>query len=492
MALQRGQPRFPLLEGEEVLYEIDHHWLAGVTALVIPVSVLLIFSGLAIYSAVGGGFTVEYRGPQIELDMVAWLQVGLVAFIGALWVLLGVVERDGYQARRWGLVAMGFVVVVALAFRIAGGELFVPGAGAVNLLRPVSLLLLLFAVMAAIIIFYLLVDLLNDRLYLTNVRVVYFNGAIIIPRLIEKQVQQDIMLEDIQNILSRTETYLQHWFNYGTITVTAANAGQPIVFRAANEAKEMQRRIFTARTELLKRQNSRNFAQLINARVYNDKVEKTSYSYPFPVTRTPAFARWAVANNPEVDLAQGSVTWRPHWLFLASAVALPLLAFAGITAVLVAIAAADLLGSLPLIVIGLVALLGCFLWTAYQWDDWRNDRYIVTSATIVDIDKLPFGPESKRSASLGTIQTVNYRTTFLSNMLGYGDVVVKTAGTGGEFTFARVPRPRDVSATLNQHISAFRRGERDKAIDESLNLLRRFHTYQDELGELKGRTGDKG
>ncbi len=476
--------RLTLLEGEEILYHIDRHWLSGVTTLVIPVSILLIALGLFIYTAVGGALEVQYPGPRFQIDLVGWLFMALVAFIGALWVLMGVVDSDGYHSRRWGLLAMGLVVVVILSFRVAGGELFRVDTGQFNLFKPTALVLLVVTLVASIVVFYLLVDLLADKLILTNMRVIYYNGAILIPRLIEKQVQQDIMLEDIQNIVSRTETYLQHWFNYSNITVTAANAGQPINFRAANEAKEMQRRIFTARREMLARQGARNFTQLINARVYDDKVDKTPYSYPFPVLKMPFFARRVLVDNPVVDVGQGTVTWYPHWIFLARALLWPLLVFLAILVPLVFIVAAWVATGW-LILIGLIALIACVLWAAYEIEDYRNDQYIVTSSTIVDVEKRPFGPESRRSAGLGTIQTVNYKTTFLSNILGYGDVLVKTAGSGGAFTFKRVPRPREVAATINQHISAYRRGDRDRALDESLSLLRQFHNYQGQFGELK-------
>lgn len=488
MASQRAQgARFPLLEGEELLHEIDHHWLAGVTTLVIPVSILLIVSGLYLYTAVGGGFTVAYMGPRIGLDLAGWLSVGLVAFIGALWVLLGVVDRDGYHWRRWGLLALGLMLVIVIAYRGAGGEIYTVDSAEANPLKPVSLLLLTAAVAAAIVVVYLLVDLLHDKLYLTTMRVVYYNGAVLIPRLVEKQVQQDLMLEDVQNVLSRTETYLQHWFKYGNITVQAANAGPPITFRAANEAKEMQRRIFTARGDLLKRQSGRNFAQLINAQVYNEKGPRAAYSYPYPVRTIPFFARWFLDDNPKVNVADGSVTWYPHWIFLVRALLWPLGTLAAVAVVLWSAAALGLQAGGWLILVLLLALVAAVLWAAYQIEDYRNDRYIVTSSTIVDVDKRPFGPEGRRSAGLGTIQTVNLKTTFLSNMLGYGDVVVKTAGAGGAFTFSKVPRPRDVAATINAHISAHRRAERDRALEESLSLLRQFHNLQGQLGELKAK-----
>lgn len=486
MQLQRARGARPrLLDDEEILFVIDHHWLTGVISLVIPVGVTLIFLCLAVYTALGGGFTIEFRGPRLRFDLLSWLYLGLLAFLAAIWLLMGVADREAFRGRRWTLLSMGLVVVLVLVFRVFGGELFVPGAEDASPFRPLSLLLLLGAVGSAFFALYVLVDLVYDKLFLTNQRVIYYNSAVLIPGLIEKHVQREVMLEDIQNVLSSTETYLHHWLDYGNITVQAANAGKPVAFRGANHTKEMQRRIFGIRGELLKRQAGRDFATLINTRVYEEKPPKPPYSYPYPIIRTPFFARWVLDDNPKVDVAQGSVTWYPHWIFLALALIWPVLAFLVVAVLLGFAVAGELLGFGPAVLLGAVALLICTLWSAYMIEDYRNDRYIVTSSTIVDIDKRPFGPEGRRSAGLGTIQTVNYRTTFLSGLIGYGDVIVQTAGKGGAFTFARVPRPRDVAATLNQHIADYRKGERERSLDESLSLLRQFHLYQSRLGELK-------
>ncbi|MEI8167706.1 MAG: PH domain-containing protein [Chloroflexales bacterium] len=486
--------RLSLLEGEEILHTIQHHWLAGVTTLAIPVGVLLIATGLYSYNAVGGGFTFVYTGPRFAPDLIDWLDGALVAFIAALWALLGMVDHEGHhghqgakgqQRDRWWLLTMALVVIGLIAFHASGGQLYVIDPAQAAPFHPFNLLLLLIILVTGVNILYLIIELLEETLYLTNRRVIYYNGATLIPHLIEKQVQKDLMLEDVQNVLSRTETYLQHWLNYGNITVQAANAGPPISFRAANEAKEMQQRIMSARRTMLQQQTDYSYTTLINTRVYGDNVAAPPRSYPYAVTQIPSFMRWLLHDNPRIDAAQGTIIWYPHWIVMVQMLLWPLITTGTVMVLLLIVAALNLALSGLLMLVGVLALIVCGLWIAYQIEDYRNDRYVLMTTTLVDINKRPFGPEKRRAAGLGTIQTVNYKTTFLSALLGYGDVIAQTAGQGGAFTFFNVPRPRDVAAVINQYISLYRKGERDRSLDEALVLLRQFHADQQQRGELK-------
>ena len=486
MRVQRKhQGHLSLLEGEEILYTIGHHWLAGMTTLVIPVMILLITVGLYSYNALGGSFTFAYAGPTFALDLLDWLQIGLLMVIGALWQLLGMVEQKGSQGRRWSLVALALVVFSLLAFHATGGQWVTFDPAQAAPFHPFNLLLLAMALFTMVVISYRVLELLEQKLFLTTMRVIYVHGAILIPRLIERQAQQDLMLEDVQNVLSRTETYLQHWFNYGNITVQASNAGPPITFKAANQAKEMQRRIMNTRRTMLQAQSVHSYTTLIHTRVYGDKVAPPQQIHAYPVVTIPPFMRWLLHDNPRIDQAQGTLIWYPHWVVLIQTLLWPLGALVLVVGLLSTAAAFSLIGFGPLILIGLPTLIFCGFWIAYQIEDYRNDRYVLTTTTLIEINKRPYGPEKRRLAGLGTIQTVNYKTSFLSAILGYGDVVVQTAGQGGAFMFSNVPRPQDVAAKINQSISLYRKGERDRNLDEALSLLQQLHAFQLQRGEFK-------
>lgn len=475
-----------LLEGERILYTIGHHAVSGVAALILPVGILLIVLGLYLYIALGGGFTISrdvFSAGQI--DLLDWIVLSQAVMLFGVWLFLGSVERKSYRATRWSMIIMIVFLIGFLIYRVAGWRLFVPAAIGLQPFGPFAVLLLVLAAIIAAQALYVLVDLINDQLILTNMRVIYFNGAVLIPYLIEKQVQRDVMLEDIQNVASRTETYLQHWLRYGTIIVQTANQDAPLFFRAANDAREMQRRIMTERQHLLQQQTERDFDSLIATRVYEDKSQSATWSYPFRVLVIPRILRWLLNDNPLVDHKQRSLTWYPHWVFLVRDLTWPLGTLATAVALMVPIALFGWADPPLLIGIGVLLCLICFFWMVYQLEDYRNDRYMLTPTAVIDIEKKPFGPEGRRSASLGNIQTVTLKTSFISNVFGYGDIVMTTAGTGGDFTFCRIPRPREVAATINQAISVYRKGDRDRSLDEALQLLREFHEAQLRTGELR-------
>jgi len=103
---------------------------------------------------------------------------------------------------------------------------------------------------------------------------------------------------------------------------------------------------------------------------------------------------------------------------------------------------------------------------------------------VVDIEKKPFGPEDRRQAGLGAITNVQFSTTFISNLLGYGDVILETAGAGGRFTFTHVPRPNEVVTVISDYIVQFKRGEKAKTLDDTVELLTRYHEAQQRHNEL--------
>jgi len=102
----------------------------------------------------------------------------------------------------------------------------------------------------------------------------------------------------------------------------------------------------------------------------------------------------------------------------------------------------------------LLLIIGVF-WLAWQALDWYNDVYIVTDDRIVDIEKKPLIFEDRREAQLSMIQDVSYvQPNFITRILGFGDVIIETAGRAGVFTFMSVPNPqrvqRDIFARLEQ------------------------------------------
>jgi hypothetical protein len=62
--------------------------------------------------------------------------------------------------------------------------------------------------------------------------------------------------------------------------------------------------------------------------------------------------------------------------------------------------------------------------------------------------------------------------------------VLETAGSGGKFSFHHVPRPRDVVQKINDYQVAFKRGEKEKNLNDTLTLLKHYHAAQQRHNEL--------
>jgi hypothetical protein len=81
----------------------------------------------------------------------------------------------------------------------------------------------------------------------------------------------------------------------------------------------------------------------------------------------------------------------------------------------------------------------CFWWI-YQYLDWRNDIFVVTSDQILDIDKKPFGTETRRAAPLENIlSTEAERVGLAGYLLNFGTVYITIGGASLDFQDIRDP-----------------------------------------------------
>lgn len=473
-----------LLEGEEILHVTGRHWILLIVNLIPSVSIMLIALGLVVYRGVGGQFiSIEPTSVPV-IDTANRVLLALLTSMAAFWLFLRYQFPKQAGVRQW---VLGFSVALALlvAFRALGGQLFRIDPFAATPFDLINGLLILVALVSAVMGVYTFFNWSNDELVLTNQRVIYDNDTVFIPRLLERRIQQQLPVREVQNVVARTETYLQHWFNYGTVVVQSANVGRKLVFNAANGPLEMQGKIMAEVRKLQGQRSEQNFENLIEAKVYNNAPPPPRRQFRLRRFTAPRALLWVLPENPEIDEAKGTITWRPHWLFLIQALLRPFALLAiGWVALIVAVrfGALDGLWATLSMVLILVAFV---LWSLWEIEDYRNDLYILTPANVIDIEKKPFGPEDRRQAGLDRIQNVSFETTFIGNLLGYGNVLLETAGAGGKFTFIHVPNPRDVVATINEYLAEFRNGEKARSLDDALTLLRHYHAAQQRHNELR-------
>jgi hypothetical protein len=160
----------------------------------------------------------------------------------------------------------------------------------------------------------------------------------------------------------------------------------------------------------------------------------------------------------------GKVIYHKHWIVLLQQAWRPLAFLIGIFALQVwrgltllnspteSFLRPNALGALrpDTITVALPMLSLPFLaWLVWEYVDWKNDIFLVTSDEIFDIDRKPFGKEEKRAAQIESILSTSYiREGFIGYIFNYGTVKI-TVG-GAQFDFQDVADPASVQADINR------------------------------------------
>jgi hypothetical protein len=88
-------------------------------------------------------------------------------------------------------------------------------------------------------------------------------------------------------------------------------------------------------------------------------------------------------------------------------------------------------------------------WLIYEIVDWSNDKFEVTPEQIIDLDRKPFGTESRNAAQLDNILGIEYRRIgLLGNIFNYGSVYITIGGT--KLIFEDVIDPASVQSDIDR------------------------------------------
>lgn len=192
---------------------------------------------------------------------------------------------------------------------------------------------------------------------------------------------------------------------------------------------------------------------------------------------------------PYSRLIEGdNIIYRKHWLQLVRLAWLPALLTAAFTMVLVIIflaageSAVQALSATPVLMIILIIIGSVLLiWLAYEYEDWRNDIYVLTKKSLIDIDRRPFGLATKRrETTLDKVQTVSAKTQgIIDSFFNVGDVVI-TTGSTEQLTFLRVADPESVQADVSKRMEDYKRTLRDEEAQKRRNeFVEWFHQYHE-------------
>ena len=100
-----------------------------------------------------------------------------------------------------------------------------------------------------------------------------------------------------------------------------------------------------------------------------------------------------------------------------------------------------------------LALFPFAVWLIYEIADWSNDKFEVTAEQIVDLDRKPFGTETRSAAQLENILGTEYkRLGLLGNIFNYGTVYITVGGT--KLAFEDVMDPASVQSDIDRRREA--------------------------------------
>ncbi len=148
-------------------------------------------------------------------------------------------------------------------------------------------------------------------------------------------------------------------------------------------------------------------------------------------------------------VSDDGVVYRTHWWILLKKTILPGLTLLGV----IILVLANWLGLLPeandttVYSIALVLTVVGWGWWLYQYTDWHNDIYIITTDQLVDVNRKPLGSEERRSAPIKNIQTVEFkRKGIIGLVLNFGTVRIQIGNE--ELTFDNVYDPAAIQAEI--------------------------------------------
>lgn len=387
-------------------------------------------------------------------------------------------ERVIYIARRHWIALLMRSALPLLAGATAALVFLVRAFGRPDMLgQPPPLLdtvngaMVLLVLACVAVLAYVYVDWHNDRLFVTNTRVVHEDRTLWLAFRFET-----IPVERIQNVNVRTDNPLQYLLKYGRAEIQAAGPTAPIVFERAERPIALQQSVMNEVNRHRRDQEQQHLNTTVQRRLHPDSSPAptppldAAQAVPVPVGLWGAILPFGPQQLGE------TIVWHRHWVVLLGLLLWPLAGLVGWAAVfwvLVHYAVFAPPANAAVLFVLLLAVLGGFLW---QFENWRNDMYVLEPTKIVDIQRLPLGLyEDRREATLGVIQNINATSpNVVARLLGYGDVLIETAGAAGNFTFDHVPDPDRVQRIVFEYQERFRWQQQEREWNNTLNIVEQY------------------
>ena len=346
--------------------------------------------------------------------------------------------------------------------------LFVPFALFYGWYFIISKLLVLFAAVGSLIavagwITWLVIDWGNDYYIVTNQRVVWLEKVVGI-----YDSRQESPLSTILSVGVETGQ-LGRILDYGNLIVRTFVGRIPFSHvHHPTQAQKMIEEYWNRTKERAVGMEKEAMKNAIRTRLgipvpLPPKTDPVPQAAPPPKRGTLTILRFLGANTLKLRYEIGeSVVYRKHWIVLVWQAWMPMLG----TIVVLGLFLYRLfqLAFLPNEMFislqggftfdawaGALFIVFCvfFGWLAYETIDWSNDKFEVTPEAIIDIDRKPFGTETRNAAQLENILGTNYeRLGIWGNIFNYGTVYITVGGS--KLAFEDVMDPAGVQSDIDR------------------------------------------
>jgi len=330
---------------------------------------------------------------------------------------------------------------------------------------PVALLGLAI-VLPGILAIYYFFEWRNDYFVVTNQRVVHEERYL----LTGEERREQALLSRVQNVSVVRHGLIAELIGFGDVVVNTAGNQQPMILNMVASPMRVQSAIF----DQMQRQK---------------QSPPSGYTPPLPPSPLPQstmptnpILRAFRVLFPAMRTVEGErITYRKHWMILIGNIWKPML-FYLLLGLLVGV---RLSGRLALLqnVPGIVFWGGALVWLAlntfwwyWAYADWRDDIYILDSASIIDIKRRPLWlHETRIQAGLQQIQNVtSYVGGVWQQLFGYGTVEILTAAEHGTMRFKQVAHPNAIAEEILQRVQRFTEAQ---AVNEQNGQRRMVEEY---------------
>ena len=313
----------------------------------------------------------------------------------------------------------------------------------------------------------------NDYYVMTKKRVINLAKS-----LINFDSKFEIPLSAINNLEIKT-SFLSRNFGFGDLIIRTFTGETKL--RNVPLASEVQAflELLVAKDKLSKKLDERKVFE----KIVNDTLTADNNSPDILIDQTIEIDEFddQYSDSPIIML-------RTHWIILLKKVLFPTLLLASIILLAVFFAANSQPvngSSFGVILFGLI-LITAFLWWFFQFFDWWNDQYLITSDQIIDVYRRPFGTENRSTAPITNIQSIRFeRKGILGLLLNFGTVYIRVGDE--ELTFDNISNPAKIQerlfGVLERSLSRSKENEMTQQQQNMAEMIDAYHQIKQKKAE---------